>query len=127
MALHLLESPALAHLITTYPVSGDHRVEKGYPKYLGPGEPEPGTGQPLAAGRVYINKTQYFEGVPPEVWEFQVGGYQVCRKWLADRKGRRLSFDDQQHYQQIVVALNHTRRLMAEIDRLIPAWPLPQG
>lgn len=123
VALHLLESKDLAHLITTYPVSGDHQVEKGYPKYLAPGEPEPGSGQPLAAGRVYINKTQYFAGVPPEVWEFRIGGYQICRKWLADRKGRRLSFDDLNRYQKIVVALQETRRLMAAIDRLIPQWP----
>ena len=36
----------------------------------------------LAAGRVYIDKTQYFEGVEPEVWEFHIGGYQVPEKWL---------------------------------------------
>jgi len=40
---------------------------------------------------VYINKEQYFEGVPPEVWQFQVGGYQVCEKWLRDRRRRVLS------------------------------------
>jgi Type ISP C-terminal specificity domain len=63
--------------------------------------------------------------VLPEVWEFHFGGYQVCEKWLKDRKGRRLSYDDIQHYQKIVVALNETIRLMAEIDALIPGWPLP--
>ena len=49
-------------------------------------------------GRVYINKEQYFEGVPPEVWNFHVGGYQVCHKWLKDRKGRTLTFEDIQHW-----------------------------
>jgi hypothetical protein len=48
-------------------------------------------------GRVYINKTQFFEGVPKDVWEFHIGGYQVCEKWLKDRKGRRLSSDDIDH------------------------------
>ncbi|MFC1717836.1 type ISP restriction/modification enzyme [Candidatus Poribacteria bacterium] len=43
--------------------------------------------------RVYINSEQYFQGVPSEVWEFRVGGYQVCEKWLKDRKGRQLSYD----------------------------------
>ena len=78
-------------------------------------------------GRVWINKTQYFEGVPKQVWEFHIGGYQVCEKWLKDRKnaGRKLSADDIEHYQKIVVALNETIRLMREIDDLIPGWPLP--
>jgi hypothetical protein len=51
--------------------------------------------------RVYINKDQYFEGVRPEVWEFHIGGYQVCEKWLKDRRGRKLSFDDIRHYQKV--------------------------
>jgi hypothetical protein len=75
-------------------------------------------------GRVYINKTQYFDGVPEAVWGFQVGGYQVLDKWLKDRRGRTLSFDDLRHYQRVVVALAETMRLMDTIDDLIPAWPL---
>jgi len=53
------------------------------------------------------------------VWEFHVGGYQVCEKWLKDRKGRKLSFEDLAHYQRIVSALAETIRLMAEIDTVI--------
>jgi len=52
------------------------------------------------------------------------GRYQVLRKWLKDRKGRKLSFDDLFHYQKIVVALKETIRLMEEIDGLIPSWPI---
>jgi len=80
--------------------------------------------KPKPTGRVYINKTQYFEGIEPEVWEFQIGGYQVLHKWLKDRKGRKLIFDDFFHYQKIIVALKETMRLMGEIDELIPAWPI---
>jgi len=65
-----------------------------------------------------------FGGVPPEVWRFHVGGYQVCHKWLKDRKGRQLTFDDIQHYQRIVVALRETIRLMAAIDARIPGLPM---
>ena len=75
--------------------------------------------------RVCINKTQYFEDVPPEVWNFHVGGYQVCEKWLKDRKGRALTFDDIQQYQKIVVALAETLRLMTAIDERIQGFPLP--
>ena len=49
-----------------------------------------------------------------------------CEKWLKDRKGRNLTYEDTQHYQRIVVALNKTIRLMGEIDRVIEAqggWP----
>jgi hypothetical protein len=79
------------------------------------------------AGRVYINRTQYFEGVLPVVWEFRIGGYQVCEKWLKDRKGRKLEHDEIEHYQHTVTALAETRTLMAAIDSLIHdhgGWPL---
>ncbi len=116
VALHLLESPYLSQLVTRYPVVGDNIVEKGFPKFVAYEEGAP--------GYVYINKSQYFEGVPKEVWEFHVGGYQVCEKWLKDRRGRQLSFDDLMHYQKVVVALKETIRLMEEIDRAIPGWPI---
>jgi len=78
-------------------------------------------------GRVYINRKQYFEGVLPVVWEFQIGDYQVCEKWPKDRKGRRLEHDEIEHYQRTVAALSETRTLMAQIDSLIHdhgGWPL---
>ncbi|HVU67860.1 MAG TPA: type ISP restriction/modification enzyme, partial [Ktedonobacteraceae bacterium] len=77
--------------------------------------------------RVWINKTQYFEGVSPEVWEFHIGGYQVCPKWLKDRKGYTLIFSDIQHYQRIVAALAETINLMEQIDDVIEehgGWPI---
>lgn len=132
VALHLMESPTLAKSITRYPIPGSDIVDAGYPRYVAAGEPEPGTGKPLPEDRLYINRgdqradirAQYFAGVPQEVWEFHVGGYQVCEKWLKDRRGRKLSSDDLTHYERIVVALAETIRLMAEIDDAIPSWPL---
>ena len=67
-------------------------------------------------GRVYFNETQYFDGVPEIAWNFYIGGYQPAQKWLKDRKGRTLNFDDIQHYQKIIVALTETDRIMKEID-----------
>jgi hypothetical protein len=145
VALHLMEGdyvaaswnraahskpPPFQNVISRYPVPGENLVEKVF--YLAPGGPQPGTGKPLEAGRVYVSKDtpeegrkgHYFEGVPPEVWQFHVGGYQVCEKWLKDRKGRKLSYDDIQHYHRIVVALKETIRLMSEIDAVIPRWPI---
>src|SRR5205807_7965043 len=71
-------------------------------------------------------ETCAFRGVREAVWNFQVGGYQVCEKWLKDRKGRTLSNDDIAHYQKIVVALAETIRIMKEIDEVIEehgGWP----
>jgi predicted helicase len=117
-SLHLLESPGVSRFITRYEQPGDHLVEKV--RYV---EANPKAG--IKSGRVYISAKQFFEGVPKEVWEFHVGGYQVSEKWLKDRKGRQLSSDDIDHYQKIVVALSETIRIMKEIDEIIPGWPLP--
>jgi len=104
----LLKSPKVNDFITTYPETGSNKV--GKIKY--------------AKGKVWINEEQYFGEVPEEVYEFKVGGYQVCNKWLKDRKGRVLSGEDITHYQRVVVALNETIRLMGEIDKSIPKWPM---
>jgi predicted helicase len=112
-SFHLMESPRLETFITGFPVPGSQVVE--------------GVRYKDSARRVYINSEQYFEGVPPDVWAFTIGGYQVCHKWLKDRKGRTLSFEDLHHYQKIVVALAETIRLMGEIDAAIDAnggWPI---
>ena len=85
---------------------------------------EPGRGALTAC--VWINRDQYFTPVSPEVWNFHIGGYQVCHKWLKDRKGRTLSQEDTAHYGNIVAALDETIRLMVEIDDVIEehgGWP----
>lgn len=66
--------------------------------------------------RVYINAEQYFEGIPEMAWQFYIGGYQPAQKWLKDRKGMTLSFDDVKHYQRIIYVLQQTERIMQEID-----------
>ena len=109
-ALHLMESPELNKPATSFPVAGDNIVAKGFPKFKD--------------GRVYINKTQYFDNVPSNVWNFTIGGYQVCEKWLKDRRERVLTNDDLQHYKKIVAALGRTIELMREIDQAIPKWPM---
>ena len=112
VSLHLMESPLLEKLYTQvkFDIPGSGVVEK--------------VRYDEKAQRVYINKEQYFEGVTPAVWNFHIGGYQVCKKWLKDRKGRTLTYDELTHYQKVIVALKETIRLMAEIDGLIPGWPV---
>lgn len=66
--------------------------------------------------RVYINAEQYFDGVPASAWNFFIGGYQPAQKWLKDRKGMTLSFEDVKHYGNIIYVLQQTEQLMKEID-----------
>jgi HD superfamily phosphodiesterase len=56
-----------------------------------------------------------------------IGGYRVAEKWLKDRKGRLLSFDDIEHYQHVIAALARTLALQAELDVFVMragGWPL---
>lgn len=110
--LHLLESPKLAQPITEFIGGRNPEVEK----------------ISWARDTVWVDKAQAagFQGVREDVWNFHIGGYQVCEKWLKDRKGRKLTKDDIEHYQKIVFALSETIRLMAEIDKVIDehgGWP----
>lgn len=109
VSLHLLEKDI--SIITTFPVPGENIVESI--RY-----------EPENKGRVWINATQYFEGVSPEIWNFHIGGYQVCQKWLKDRKGRPLEYQDLIHYQKIVAALSETISLQEKIDETIGKWPI---
>lgn len=101
--IHLLESPIVNEFVTSYPVGGDNEVVK--PEYKD--------------NKVYINKTQYFDNVPEIAWNFYIGGYQPAQKWLKDRKGRILSYEEVMHYQKIIKALLETHTLMQQIDEVI--------
>ena len=98
--LHTMER--IPSLITTCDIKGDNIVEKAH--YEG--------------GKVYINTSQYFGGVPDDIWNMYIGGYQPAQKWLKDKKGRVLLDQDLKHYQEIIAILAETRRIMAEIDEL---------
>lgn len=110
--LHLMEDAAIG--ATPYPFDGqppegfDSVVDK--PRYEN--------------GRVYINgkgdEGQYFDAVPPIAWDFPIGGYQPAQKWLKDRKGRALSWDDIRHYQKII-------KILAETDRIMRGIEMPLG
>jgi len=101
--LHLMRSPGLDNPISRFCGKGDSAVTK--------------VEYDADRGRVSINPTQYFDGVTPDLWSYQVGGYQVLAKWLKDRKGRYLTADDTKHYSRMVTALAGTVKLQEEIDR----------
>ena len=100
--LHLLIDADGWTLQATYPVAGSNEVEAVR------WEDE----------RVYINAQQHFGGVPCEVWEFYIGGYQPAQKWLKDRRGKALDYEDIERYRRIVHALVETIRIMDELERM---------
>ena len=125
LALQLLESPKLDKSITTY--TGPKNPEVGRVGWSnGTVWLDAGKTNAREGHRATKPGTICLRGVPEEVWDFHIGGYQVCHKWLKDRKGRTLSDEDIAHYQKIVVALYRTIRIMAKIDEVIEGhggWP----
>ncbi len=153
VALHLLESAAVSTVAAVYDrranawrfegreeTSDKRKTSDGHRpplqvEFIGPEAPlvtKPG----WIDGTVWLDSggkkaattagSSGFRGVPENVWNFHIGGYQVCEKWLKDRKGRTLTDEDIAHYHKIVIALTETIRLMAEIDQVIEThggWP----
>ncbi len=102
--LHLMEEVAIGSAPFKFDGEGDSVV--GKVEFKAGGE----------SGRVFINESQYFDDVPLIAWNFYIGGYQPAQKWLKDRKGRALSFDDIRHYRKIIKILSETNRIMKTID-----------
>ena len=103
-ALHLMESEKLNKLVTAYPQTGNNIVRQ----------------IKREKSRVYINNTQYFARVPEVAWNFHIGGFQPAQKYLKDRKDRKLTPDEIEHYQKIIVALVETAKIMQKIDAHLP-------
>jgi hypothetical protein len=64
--------------------------------------------------------------VREDVWTFEIGAYQVCEKWLKDRRGRKLTPQDVQHYRRILTSVASTIGLMAKVDDVVEkhgGWP----
>jgi hypothetical protein len=111
--LHLFRDTEDWELITAYPVAGSNRVVNKMTANSPGWKPSE-----ESEGRVLINEVQYFEGVPQEVWEFYVGAYQPAQKWLKDRVGRALDYEDIRHYQLIIACVDKTLKLMDQIDEI---------
>jgi predicted helicase len=102
--LHLMQPYELDSPVAKFQGTGDKRVDKI--KYDNKGK------------CIYINKEQYFQGVENNIWEYRIGGYQVLSKWLKDRKGKILSFDDVKHYCKIVTTIKETIGIQKSIDKI---------
>jgi Type ISP C-terminal specificity domain len=103
--LHLLEPQAVGD--TPFPFKGEGDAVVGKPHFEG--------------GKIWINKTQYFDRAPEVSWDLYIGGYQPAQKWLKDRKGRSLNFEEVKHYQRILKVLSETDRIMRTISMALDA------
>ena len=72
--------------------------------------------------RLYINPTQYFDHIPENVYQFQIGGYQVLEKYLKDRKERILTLTEVKTVRNTVKALAFTIEQMQTIDDATKDW-----
>ncbi|HLF46949.1 MAG TPA: type ISP restriction/modification enzyme, partial [Chitinophagaceae bacterium] len=105
--LHLLKHKSLNHPTTKYFGKGNSdKIEK--PMY------------DEEAKRVFINESRYFDNISPEVWNYQVGGYQPMEKYLKDRAKAGRQMDDPGHYCKMATALAKTIEVQKEIDKLFP-------
>jgi len=106
VAQHLLKSPLLDKPGTRFNTPGDNRVGKNAAA---------GRHYDPETQRLYINPTQYFDNISPELWETRIGGYQILDKWLKDRADRPLSPADVRHYCRTATALAQTLKLQAQL------------
>ena len=114
-SLHLMKAEVESNV--AFPLRGPNKVDRVH--YVPPTKSD--------RGQLWINRNQYFEGVTPDIWAFYIGGYRPAEKWLKDRKGRDLSFDDVDCYCKICAVLTETIQIMASIDKIIDdncGWPL---
>ncbi len=107
----LMDSHLLKDVQRSEGIPASHRFE---------GEGDSVVSKPrYADGKVWINPTQHFTDVSEAVWEYEIGAYQVCEKWLKDRKGEELGRAELQQYRAILVAVAETLAVMGEIDSVL--------
>jgi len=102
--IHLLKSPRLSPPLARYQGSGSNDMVE----FIQYDEDK---------SIVQINPDKHFEGITSELWNYNIGGYQVLHKYLKDRKGKSLA--DPIHYCRMVTALALTIDLQTRIDQII--------
>jgi predicted helicase len=103
--LHLMENVAPPQNLANFPQTGSNVVENAFTE----------KSAAYQDNKVWINAAQYFDNVPQAAYKFYIGGYQPAQKWLKDRKGKALSYEDIEHYQKIIFVLNETDKIMKKI------------
>lgn len=69
--------------------------------------------------RIYINRESYITNITQEVFEYVLGGYQVCKKWLKGRKGRNFTEKDILHFKEVIFSIRKIIHLNGEVDSAV--------
>ncbi len=76
-----------------------------------------------ALQRLWINEIEYWEGISPEIWNMQIGGWPVLSRWLSERHGQTIVDVGQENFEHILCALKHALVCCAKIDTLLSMNP----
>ena len=104
--LHLMENVIVPNEMANFTEQGSNEIENSFTEKSGD----------FRDNKVYINDKQFFDNVPEIAWNFYIGGYKPAQKWLKDRKGRTLNYEEIQHYRKIIAVLAETERIMGKIE-----------
>ena len=104
--LHLMEDVIVPNEMANFTEQGSNEIENSFTEKSGD----------FRDNKVYINDKQFFDNVPEIAWNFYIGGYKPAQKWLKDRKGRTLNYEEIQHYRKIIAVLAETERIMGKIE-----------
>ena len=100
--LHLMQSKAPAELTLESDTSDD--MEIGAVNYKN--------------GVLQLNSSKRIVGISKDVWEYQIGGYQVLSKWFKEHKGEELTIDIFNHIENVVGVLSETIGLIEYLRKL---------
>ncbi len=69
---------------------------------------------------IHINEKAYWQNVPEVAWEYRIGGFQVCKKWLSYRTervlGRSLETEEVRIFADIVRRISAIILLQKKLD-----------
>jgi len=121
--IHLMKSRELNKTGSKFDVPGSNMVERT--TYVSPRQlasqqafKQVKKSKESKEGRIYINNSQYFSRITPELWEYMLCGYQVLRQWLKMRKKKILRPDEISHFIRMVRCIQLTMDYQEKIDSL---------
>jgi len=100
--LHLMQTKTPAAIAIDPPTADD--LEIGAIKYKD--------------GVLQLNPNKRITGIPQDVWNYRIGGYQVLDKWFKSHKGKTMTIDDFDHIANVVGLLAETIKVQKDLENL---------
>lgn len=69
-------------------------------------------------GELLLNANKRIKGISADVWEYQIGGYQVLDKWFKEHRGEALTIESFTHIENVVGLLAETIKTQEELRLL---------